>query len=83
MDWGGDASLAGNKRLAGEAVHRHHRRVAEKTAELHCIADLLADYRDDTDSDNFKVGQNPKKSLIIGLYSPIFKVSTIAVPFLK
>ena len=49
MDWGGDASLAGYKSLAGETVHRHHRSVAEKTAELHGIADLFADNRDDAD----------------------------------
>ena len=60
MDWSGDASLTGYKSLAGETVYRHHGRVAEKTAELHGIADLLADYRDDTDSDNFKVG-HPKR----------------------
>ena len=47
MDWGGDASLAGYKSLAGETVHRHHWRVAEKTTEFHSVANILADDGDD------------------------------------
>ena len=47
MDWGWDTATTVDEDAAVEVVDWHDRSIAEKTAELHCLAYTLAYDRDD------------------------------------